>query len=148
MSIDGGKLEGSQGYLQWSFGVPKQTPLKEHVYDPDFFRLTREVPAGGMKIVIESYDAKSRLVLPMKDQPSVQVGLSHEPDIAEYCNHAPSKAHPESVHFRRFYDLTQVAAAEIPKLPLTIAEDFPIFCGSLTLLTGKRVNCDAVFMEP
>lgn len=144
--IESGRLSASKGSSTWSFGVSGSGPLATGVFNSNGLDWDHVLGSGGLVIRLQSFDKSVDIQLPIKAQSLVLVKLWNDPHPFEYCQQRPSKSHPESMHFHRFYDLTQVPKASIPALPLTQAEQPEALCPHGW--GGKRVNCDVVKLAP
>lgn len=140
--LEGGRLSAKSGSSTWSFGVPGSGPLATGVFNSDGLEWSHVLASGGMEIRLRSFDAGVDIALPIKASTLVTVKLWNDPHPFEYCQQKPSKSHPESMHFHRFYDLTRVSPRLIPTLPLTLSEQPEALCPYGW--GGKRVNCDVV----
>lgn len=143
--LEEGSLSASPGST-WSFGVPGTAPLKTGVLNSNGLKWTHALGSQGMEIHLRSFDGAVDLVLPLMSKLLVEVKLWNDPLPFEYCQQKPTKTNPESMHFHRFYDLSQVPQSTIPSLPLTLSEDPDSLCPNVW--GGKRVNCDIVKLTP
>lgn len=148
--LNGGTIHAdlsSTGSFKFKHGASAPFPMAE-VADVIVWEIPYQ-PSQGVIVALEPLDATlaSPRQLTLRSAGNLELSLLNEPDLFEFCAHAPDDSEEPFAHFLGFYDLTKLVVAdesELDLLPLPFADDATLQCTKQAMQTaaaGLRVNC-------